>query len=451
MAGAAACAALVALAAPPATAQVATAPADSSRLLVEVGAGGDVSNQIFYETSFDSAAFRERVTVSDPETRIGALGLVSWMQTHGRTTILLSNELRAGDALFRNLARAGIAWVTDPRGQVSLDLEADARKDTSFGFQRRDLRLSALLSARRTTADRAGSARLFGRAERIRGDEDDTAGGVELFPDFDFVQAGIDGDRMWGLRGTATLSYALGYRTFPDTTERDHVQHALGASGLYRIDDDWSADLFLDAVRRAARVDSAIGDRVWQADLEVRLVRQAGERWELGLRTRARGQRYDAPTPTFFDATAWRYAAFGRYRASSGIEIELRPEIEYARTPDFGGVPEGTPGADLRAIAGEEYDELALRGEIERFAVGGWWTVSPAFGQRNYLLPADHAEDLSSHSDFWFAEVAAYADRRLAPRLTVRASADLRFEFHEIDSDDAKSLSVAAELRVPLM
>ena len=77
--------------------------------------------------------------------------------------------------------------------------------------------------------------------------------------------------------------------------------------------------------------------------------------------------------------------------------------------------------------------------------------MSPGFGRRNYLEAAALPENLSSHSDFWFAEVVAYADRRLAPRLTVRASADARFEFHSVDSDDAKSLSVAAELRVPLM
>jgi len=102
-------------------------------------------------------------------------------------------------------------------------------------------------------------------------------------------------------------------------------------------------------------------------------------------------------------------------------------------------------------VAGEEFDELGLRGEIERFGPSGWWTVSPAFGRRNYLKAATSAADLSSRSDYWFGELSAFADLRLARRLGLRASADFRLESHDVAADDAKSLSVAAELRVPLM
>ena len=422
---------------------------DSTRFFVEVGAGADLSNQIFYEQTFDSTAFRARITVSDPESRFGALALVRLAAARGRTSFSLSNEARAGDALLRNLARAGIVHAPTDQARLSLDLEADGRRDTSFGLKRKDLRLGALAAGRITSADRMGSGRLFLRGERVRGS--DSGDGLRLFPDFDFVQVGLDADRLWGARGTASLGYALGARSFPDTAARNYVEHTVGVSGLWRIDDRLSFDLFGDGGRRSAERDSAVGDRLWQGDVEGRLILRAGERWELGVRTRVRGLRYDAPTPTFFDSRFYRHAAFARWRADSGLEIELRPEIEFARTPDFGRLPQAATTRDRRAVAGEEYDEMALRGEIERFGVGGWWSVSPAFGRRDYLKAAASPEDLSSRSDFWFAEVTAFADRRLARGLLLRGSADLRLESHEIDSDDARSLSVAAELRVPLM
>lgn len=408
-----------------------------------------MSNQIFYEQTFDSTAFRERVTVSDPESRVGAIALVRWVAARGRTSIALSNEARAGDALLRNLARAGIGWAASEQARLTLDLEADGRRDTSFGIRRRDLRLGGIAAGRWASADRLAGGRLFVRGERVRGD--DEGDGLVLFPDFDFVQAGLDADRLWGSSGTLSLSYAVGGRSFPDTSARDYLEHAFGVGGLLRLDDRLSFDLFGDGGRRAARRDSAVGDRFWHGDLEGRLTLRAGERLELGLRSRVRGMRYDAPTPTFFDSRFYRHAAFARLRAESGLEIELRPEVEFARTPAFGRLPPTASAEDRRAVAGEEYDELALRAEIERFGAAGWWTLAPAVGRRDYLKAAASAEDLSSRSDYWFAELTAFADRKLARGLVLRGTADLRLEGHEIEADDAKSLSLSAELRFPLM
>jgi hypothetical protein len=387
--------------------------------------------------------------VSDPESRVGGIALVRWVAARGPLSFSLSDEARAGDALLRNLAHAGVAWAASERARLTLDLEADGRRDTSFGIRRRDLRLGGLAAGRWSSADRLAGARLFVRGERVRGD--DEGDGLVLFPDFDFVQAGLDADRLWGTSGTLSVSYALGARSFPDTSARDYVEHVAGVGGLVRLGDRLSFDLFGDGGRRAARRDSAVGDRFWHGDLEGRLTFRAGERLELGVRSRVRGLRYDAPTPTFFDSRFYRHAAFARLRAESGLEVELRPEIEFARTPAFGRLPATASAGDRRAVAGEEYDELALRAEIERFGAAGWWTVAPAVGRRDYLEAASSAEDLSSRSDYWFAEVAAFADRRLRRGLVLRGTADVRLERHEIDADDAKSLSLSAELRFPLM
>jgi hypothetical protein len=268
-----------------------------------------------------------------------------------------------------------------------------------------------------------------------------------LFPDFDWRQAGLDLDRLWD-GGTATLNYAYGRRTFPDTTERDHREHDLGASALWRVSARFGLDGWASAARRLADRDSAFGDRFWQADAEARATWRAGETFECGVRSRVRGVAYDEPTPTFFDGRFYRQAVFARWAGPTTV-LELRPEIEFARTPDFGGLPPGASTEDRQAVAGEEYDELALRVEYERFAAAGWWTLAPGAGRRDYLDAATSAEDLSARSDFWFVELMAFADRRFG-MVTLRATADLRWEEHTVAADDVRSLSVAGELRVPL-
>lgn len=436
---------LVVMGASPAAAQSVTpSTADSTRLFIDVGVGGDVSNFIFFEQSFDSSAFAERTTVSDPEIRIGGLGIVRLVGLRGRLAWQVADELRAGNTLLRNFTTAGASFATGATTVASLDLEADLRRDTSFGLHRSDSRLGALAAGRWFTRDRAWSSRLFARAERVRGDE----ASALLFPDFDWRQAGIDLDHLWSA-GTATVNYAYGARAFPDTAARDYREHDLGVSGLWRASDRLGFDAWGSAARRLAENDSAIGDRLWQGDLEARGTWRAGLDLEVGLRARLRGVTYDEPTPTFFNGRFYRYAAFVR---RSGIEttLELRPEVEFARTPAFGGLPAGASDEDRQAVAGEEYDELAVRIEVERFTAAGWWSLTPGVGRRDYLDAAASAEDLSARSDFWYLELAGFFDRKLSRGLTARATADVRWEEHTVRTDDARSLTVAAELRVPL-
>lgn len=429
----------------------ARAQADSTRVFVEVGVGGDVTNQVFYEQTFDSTAFSERVTVSDPETRVGGIALVRVVGARdgGRTTFQFANEARAGDVLLRNLARLGVTRATGEHARLSLDLEGEARRDRSFGTERRDLRVGGVAAGRLFSTDRMRGARLFARGDRVRGEE--AADGIALFPDFDFVQFGIDADRIGGSASMLSASYALGARSFPDTSGRDYREHTAAASGLFRLSDRLWLDAWADGARRLARRDSAVGDRFWSGELEGRVSIRAGERVDVGARSRIRGTGYDAPTSTFFDSRFFRHAAFVRLRARSGLEVELRPEIEFARTPGFGGLPVGETPEERRAVAGEEYDELALRIEVERFGARGWWTLAPVLGRRDYAAAASVAEDLSARSDFWYVELSGFADRPLGRGCTLRLSADARLERHEVAADDAQSLAVAAEVRVPLM
>jgi len=111
-------AAFVLTAAPPVRAAMPAGAPDSSRVLVELGIGGDVSNFIFFEQSFDSTAFDERTTVSDPETRVAGLAVVRAVGARGRFAWQVADELRAGDTLLRNWLRAGAAWATGATSAV---------------------------------------------------------------------------------------------------------------------------------------------------------------------------------------------------------------------------------------------------------------------------------------------------------------------------------------------
>ena len=44
-------------------------------------------------------------------------------------------------------------------------------------------------------------------------------------------------------------------------------------------------------------------------------------------------QSFDDPTPTFFNAWIYRYAFLARYLPDVLVRYELKPEVEFLRTP----------------------------------------------------------------------------------------------------------------------
>ncbi len=419
---------------------------DSLRVVADVGVGADVTNQILYEQSFDSTAFTGRLTSSEGETRVLGLARAQLLGLAGRTSYSVGTDFRAGPLLFRNLARAAIGRVVNRRLRVSLDAEHDYRRDSSFDQHREDSRFGTLLAGRWSDAMSGWGGRVFHRFET----QQSVAGGIQFFPDFDYQALGVDVDRLIGYAGSASLSYGLAWRSFPDSAVRDYQEHALGLNALVRLSDSFSLDLWGDGSRRAADQAAAVGDRFWQGDLEARLTAEGSGTFEAGARARVRATGYDEPTTSFFDSRFFRYAAFGRHRPSPAVTIEVRPEIEFARTPAFGGLPDGVPPEEKLTVAGEEYDQMSLRSEYERFAPGSWLALGLAAGNRNYLVGTTSPGNLSARSDYWFVELTGFYDLRFASRVRLVLSADWLSEFHSLSSDDVHSLFVTAELRTRL-
>jgi hypothetical protein len=384
-------------------------------------------------------------TVSDARGRIVAEAVTRLFGTQGAWTIDASNAFGAGPTVLRDAARvSGTARVSDAL-RTRLDGDFDVRRDDTFDTRREDGRGALGASLAWASADRANSARAFGRVERLRS----AAGSLALFPDYDYQQVGVEYDR-FGLLGHAGLVYAYATRAFPDTSSRSYREHTLSLDARTALSDPLRLETTAYAGRRIARQDTAFGDRFTSADVELALVYRTSETFEFGPRGRAWGQSYDAPTPTFFDAWIWRWSAFARFLPDAVTRFEVRPEVEFLRTPDFGGLPDDAAEEDRKAVANEEYDQLSLALEGERIDPATWWWGTLAGGHRDYLDDGKDASDLSARTSFWYVDLSGFGERKLTGTLRVRASGGLRTEFHRLDVDNVTSVDLALDLRVSL-
>ena len=418
---------------------------DSLRVTTEVGLVSDYTNQIFYEQTFDSTVVTGRVTVSDARARIVGEAVSRLFGAQGRMQFDVWNTFGAGPTVLRDAARASGTAALSSAFRARLEGEFDARRDDTFDTRREDRRTAGGGSVLWSTPDHATAARAFGRLEGLRS----AAGTLVLFPDYDFRQVGLEVDR-FGILGHVSALYAYGTRAFPDTSARDYREHTLALDGRWSVSDPVRLEFTSFGERRIARADSAVGDRFYAADAEIGLVARAGEKFEYGPRARIHGQSFDAPTPTFFNAWIYRYAFLARWLPDILSRIELRPEVEFLRTPHFGGLPEGATLEDKNAVANEEYDQLGLTAEAERLGKDTWWWGTLAGGHRRYVDDGADPNDLSSRTSFWYAETWGYAERRLTERLRIRATADLRMEFHRLNADDLTSLDLTLDLRARL-
>jgi hypothetical protein len=347
--------------------------------------------------------------------------------------------------VLRDAARASGSARLNEAFKARLDGEFDVRRDDTFDTRREDGRWSLGTSVAWASPERATAARAFARTEALRSAE----GSLALFPDYDYRQVGVELDR-FGLLGHSGLVYGYAVRAFPDTSSRDYHEHSIAFDTRTALSDPLRLEVTAYGARRSAAQDSAFGDRFASADVEVGLVVRHGETFEFGPRGRAWGQSYDQPTPTFFNAWIWRWSAFGRWLPDETTKLELRPEVEFLRTPDFGGLPADASEDDKKAVANEEYDQLALIAEGERIAQGAWWSGTLAGGHRDYLDDGLDPTDLSARTSFWFVDFSAFGERRLSETLRLRASGGVRTEFHRLDVDDVTSLDFALDLRVRL-
>ncbi len=420
---------------------VAAAPAARG----EVGVGYDLTNQIYFEQTFDSTAFSSRTTVSDPVARLQGLaaGTLEWRETLG-SRLRLDGRVSAGEQLFQTQAYLDGRKALSSTWRAVVTGDVNYRDDRSFGTTLRDFRTAARLGAERRTEDLSSSGRALYLFDLSNGRNED---GTDYYPDYQFHRVALGYDHFgWnGWEWGTVLS--SGYRSFPDTSARNYRDHMLegrlragvGARGT------WEALASIE--RRQASEMSAVGDRFWAGELDARgHVEFDARGWSVEGRGAFQGSDYDEPSPTFFHHAVWQAELGLRYERLPGRLVRPRAAAEFLRVPEGGGLGDPSTSAEARSAVTEEYDQWAGRLDVDLLGESAWFALNGGFGRRVYRNRARDEADLLARSSYWLAEVGGFSEFRLRPFLRLRVSGDVHAELHDVVSDDLTSLYVATEL-----
>lgn len=422
---------LTAASATPATAGGATA--DSVAWRIEAGASSEYTNELFFEDALVDTTFLGRRLVESPEARGAAVLAVAARGTRGGGVARwdVANELSIGNLVQRN-ALSG-AWRSEatPEWLWSAAPRVEWRRDRSLGRDLTEWRAQVRARVRRGFLASFRTAEAGVTSDLLRAE----GTGSELL--LDRQAAGVFAAFGQNAPGAPDLwaGWASTARWFPDSLERDHWEHRGELRARWDAGGDAVLALELEGVRRATRRTA----RTSRDDfLEGRAGLEAGLRPVTGLgawlRAEAEMQRFDLEDTTlFFDHHVLRATAGPRWSGPGGLDVWLAARVERLAA---------------RLAPGESYVEAAAIAEVELLA-GGWWSVTPAGGRREYGDdPQSAALGLPQlRSAYRFAELTLLAEQPLAGGVRARALATGRVEWHEDGSQDARSLYISVDVR----
>jgi hypothetical protein len=401
---------------------------DTTRVHSTLGFRVDATNESYYEEAFIDTTFLERQLVETPETRYAGVWSGSWdgtrrnrsAQYHLQTNVTLGDRLEREFVLL-HWRDVGSHWTW------SLDPSAEHRRDRTFGRDLAEWRAAMSARARRTLADDFTAAEFGTRAELYRssgvGSEfQPDRNGRSLFAALDHM--GLEGDE-WRIGYSATA------RVFPDSVERDHVEHFAEARWRTRGGGSWLA-LEGNLTRRVTlHLVPTSRDNFWltTALVDTRLASLGP--WSVQARAEGEATRYDLPDSTlYFDYQVARAATMVRWEPDIRWAFELGPRIEGLRAP---------------FDPAEEYGELSGALELESLVRGSWWSLTPAVGWREYRKEAGFSE-LFLHSDYAFYALDVIADQGLVAGVRFKAIGSFRWERHVDPAQSARSIYASLEL-----
>src|SRR5580765_6302825 len=227
--------------------RVLATPPDSLRLRVEIGGTTELTNEIFYEDAFVDTTFLGRQQVQTPEVRWAgvAYGGLSGTRGAGATRYDLANELSVGNLLSRETA--WLNWRTDlsPDWRLLLGPSFEYRHDRTLDRDMNEWRGTMYARLRREFLVSSRALEFGGRGDVLRADGkgsefvlDRNAAGADLALE-QFAAGGLD----W------RLGYHFTAREFPDSSERNHFEHA------------WEARLHSEGERGASWSIETTGER----------------------------------------------------------------------------------------------------------------------------------------------------------------------------------------------
>jgi hypothetical protein len=409
---------------------------DTLGLRLEAGPGVDVTNEQFYEDLFDSSIVARRIgrqLVSMPETRSALLvdGTLAGTRDARRARHETHLSVSLGDRLQRGALDAAWRQSLGPWTQLSLLPRFEVRHDRTFGRDLDETRAGILARVRRTLPDDATVLELAGGGDLLRA----SGQGAEFLLDRNSgTVSGAIGRDAWGgdeWRG----GYTFNVRTFPDSVERNHLEHAWEGRWRHGLSPRWALVLDSDGARRSTIERAPTSrDNFWQGRVALELSHEPLGGW--GARMRGEGEllHYDIEDTTVFEneRTA-RAEALLRWSAPAGqwtIGVGPRGEV-----------------FSIRRDPGEDYREIAGTAELEWLTGHVWWNVTPVAGWRAYRDVRGPDDLPALHSSFAFLELGVFGDQFVAPRTKLRLFGNVRAERHTDASQDARSLYFSCELR----
>ena len=199
-------------------------------------------------------------------------------------------------------------------------------------------------------------------------------------------------------------------RSFPDSSERSHLEHGWEGRWRYVTDEGHAFAIETAGARRATLAAApTTRDRFWEGSgaLELELWSMATWSW----RTRLEGEllRYDREDSLLYLGTRVLRGRTGpRLQGAAGWSLRLAARGERLQSP---------------RDPGEEYVETGGELAFEWFGRRGWWSLAPAAGWREYPGASDGSASVSLsgiHSSFAFLRTGRLRGPA-APRLAAPA------------------------------
>lgn len=376
--------------------------------------------------------FLGRRLVDTPEPRYAGVFYALVQGTRGgrRAAYQVANELSLGDKIQRETL--SLDWRDEPALDWRLTIHPafEWRHDRSFGRGERHWSGSLGGRLRRDFDDRATAVELgvLGDMSRTRGE------GSEFLPDRDALRGSLALDHLGLLGQDWRLAYSLATRVFPDSTTRDHYEHAW--EGHWRQPLAGGHVLTVEATghrRQTHRVVTTTRDNFWEETATIDGDWRTAERWAVTTRLEGEALQYDLEEPqVYFDYQTVRGQLGLRYESPAHWVLSAGPRIERLAAP---------------LDPDEAYREVAAFAEFEVLGAHSLWDVTPAAGWRDYDRSQPDAIAAGLHSSYVFGELDAFVDQPLMDRLRLRTLATLRYESHSDPSQNAGSIQLSVQMR----
>lgn len=408
--------------------------ADTDGVRFEFGGLSDVTNERFHEDSFDDTTFTGRRLTGSPEYRsagVASVDAAGGFLRGGR--FLLRQEAIAGDHLLRSYSRLELSGEPRDGWRFSLAPELDARRDRSFGSDRRELRFRQDGRLRITSFDHSDAWDLLVGGDWLR-----TSGTSEVTVlDRNAGRAWLRWahtplDAVW----EAEAGYGADVRAFPDSVIRDHVeQHgSLAVRALLPGGSTAAIEVQLD--RRTTLYETpSTRDHFWSGRIDARSDLRLHDHLTAEIVVGVDGYRYDqADTSVYFNYRTWTARPGFRWTLAHDWALRIGPRLEWLVAPQ---------------VPSERYREVAAAIEVERLHGSDWWSITPSAGWRQYERSASTVslDEPDLHSSYLFVEGEVFADVALPAALRARFSGSGRYESHEDPSQDAMSMYFSLDLR----